>query len=217
MSYIRVYLRGNIGTSEVWSVSPAYNETTDITTWVQSEGQAAADAIGAIEPPAALKTLTSSSGLGTSVRVERRSDAHVLLGAAEADWDGFGTSTQGPVLPPQSAVVLSLRSQVPGSRGRGRLYWPALGAGVAAPQLRLASPTPTNIATSAVTLLDEIETALKEAFHPSPSLIDLHLCVVSPTTGTRTDITRIEVGDVIDTQRRRRDRLPELYVSAPYP
>ena len=217
MSYMRVILSGTIGPTESWSISPAFNETTNVTTWDQLEGQAAADAIAAIAPSANMKAASSTAVAGTLVRVERRTDAHALLGAAEAPWTGFGTSTQSATKAAQTSIVLSLRSNVPGSRGRGRLYWPGLGAVISTSTLRLTTPSPSAMATGAVTFLDAIETALKGAFHPSPSLIDFHLCVVSPTTGTRTDITRIEVGDILDTQRRRRDKLPEIYASAAYP
>lgn len=217
MSYIRVSLRGGLPGGEVWSVNPAFNETTNDTQWDQTRGQAAADAIGALTVPAALKNLLSSAAPMRTVRVERRSDAGVLIGAAEAAWTGGGASSETAKQSFQSSVVLSLRSNVPGARGRGRLYWPALGAGLNGTTLRISSPTVASVATDAVDYLDGIETALKVALQPGGSLIDYHLTVVSPTSGTRTDVVRVEVGDILDVQRRRRDRLAEVYASAPYP
>lgn len=217
MSYIRVLLRGAIGTAEVWSVGPAYNETTNVTGWDQGQGQAAADAVAAVAVPAPLMSIVGSATTGTTVRVERRSDAGILLGAAEANWAGFTGAKGITRCPPQTSIVLSLRSNVPGSRGRGRLYWPALGANVVSATGRLEAPSASSLAGAARSYLDLIETALKEQLAGSPSLIDYHLAVVSPTTGGRTDITRIQVGDVLDTQRRRRDRLPEAYAVVAYP
>lgn len=218
MSYIRVILSGTLGSQEVWSVNPAYNETTNVVTWDQEEGQTAADAIGALAVPSALKTIASSAVVGTRVRVERRSDDHVLLGAAEAAWSGMGAGTGTATKPPQTAVVLSLRSNTPGARGRGRLYWPAIGATISATTLRIAGGvTIDNIASAASSYLDSIETALKNSLQPTPSLIDYHLTVVSKTSGTRTDISRIQVGDVLDVQRRRRDSMPETYYTVSYP
>lgn len=217
MSYIRVRLNGSLPSGEVWSVNPAFNETTNVSTWTQTEGQAAADAIALLPIPTALNDLRSGAGIGVTVRVERRSDTHELIGAAEAAWTAGKTTSVQARMPPQIAVVLSLRSTTPGSRGRGRLYWPAIGAQVDTTTLRLSVPTAAAAATAAATYLDGMATALKNALAPSPSLIDYDLCVVSPTTGSKTRITRIEVGNVLDVQRRRRDRLVEVYATAPMP
>lgn len=217
MSYIRVRLIGSLPGGEVWSVNPAFNETTNVADWDQTAGQSAADAIAAIALPAALNDLRSSTAPGVTVRVERRSDAHELLGAAEAAWTAAKGTSLSPRMPPQIAVVLSLRSTTPGSRGRGRLYWPALGGQVDSTTLRMSVPTPAAAASAAAQYLDAMATALKNALAPAPSLIDYDLCVVSPTTGTKTRITRIEVGNVYDVQRRRRDRLAEVYAGVPMP
>ena len=217
MSYIRVRLNGSLPGGEVWSVNPAFNETTNVSTWDQLEGQAAANAIASLAVPTPLTQLRSSAGPGVTVRVERRSDTHELIGAAEAAWTAGATLSVDPLMPPQIAVVLSLRSTTPGSRGRGRLYWPGLGAQVDKSTLRLSQPTAASVASTAATYLDGIATALKNALAPVPSLIDYDLCVVSPTTGTRTRIARIEVGNVLDVQRRRRDRLAEVYATAAMP
>lgn len=217
MSYIRVQLRGTLAVAEVWSVNPAFNETTNVSDWDQEAGQNAANAIAALALPSALNTLRSNAGQGSTVRVERRSDAGDLLGAAEATWTAGKAASSGGSQPPQTSVVLSLRSTVPGARGRGRLYWPAIAAQLDSETLRLTTPTPQAVATAAATYLDRIASALKNALQPSPSLIDYDLCVVSPTTGTKTRIVRIEVGDILDVQRRRRDRLAEVYASAPMP
>lgn len=217
MSFIRVSLRGRLPGGEVWSVNPAYNETTDISSWDQTAGQDAATAIGIRTVPGSLKNLLSNLAPMGTVRVERRSDSGLLIGAAEAPWVGGGGSSETAKQSYQASVVLSLRSNVPGSRGRGRLYWPALGAGLSSSTLRLTTPTPTSVATDAVAYLDGIETDLKNELQPGGSLIDYHLAVYSPTTNTKTDIVRVEVGDVLDVQRRRRDSLAEVYASVAYP
>lgn len=217
MSYIRVSLRGRLGSQEVWSCNPAYNETTNVVGWEQVDGQNAANAIGALAVPGALRDIASASGPGISVRVERRSDSHELIGAAEAPWTGWGTSTRPADKPAQSSVVLSLRSNVPGGRARGRLYWPGLSVSIDQTTMRLQASTTQALANAASAYLDSIETKLKEQLAPSPSLLDYHLCVVSKTGGFRTDVNKIMVGDVLDVQRRRRDRMPEAYSTVAYP
>lgn len=217
MSYIRVLLRGTLPGGEVWSVNPSYNETTDVVTWDQGDGDATATAIAALSVPPPLQSLCSTVGKGATVRVERRSDTHALIGASEAAWNAISGNGRSAIQSGQAAVVLSLRTGVPGASNRGRLYWPALGAELDPATLRLSIPTTQAVATAAVSYLDSIETALKEGLEPSPSLIDYSLTVVSKTRNRRTDVNLIQVGNVIDVQRRRRDSLVETYATAPYP
>ncbi len=217
MSYIRVRLNGRIGTQEVWSVNPAYNESTDQTGWSQTAAQETVDAIAALNPPNALRNLASRAGSGTLVRIERRTDTHALVGAAEAGWTGWQADTFAPTKTPQTALVLSLRSNVPGSRGRGRLYWPALNGPLDGDTFRISETNRNAIALAAATYLKDIQDILTGNLFPPGSLSFHRLCIVSPTTGTRTDVSRIEVGDVLDTQRRRRDKLVETFSTEAYP
>lgn len=216
MTYVRVNLRGQLGATEVWSVNPTFNCSVE-RTWDQAQGVAAAQAVAALAVPTPLQVMASANGKLLTVRVEMRSDTHQLLGAAEAPYTGGWTSSQTSQLPPQSAVVFSLRSDVAGARGRGRLYWPAVGSAVNGSTMRLSNPTTAAAGQNAVVYLTNIQNALKGALDPLPSLVTYRLCVVSKTSGTRTDINRLLVGDVIDTQRRRRDKLPEAYATTAFP
>lgn len=217
MTYARVAIRGTLGPSEVWSVNPTFNISVTDDAWDQGKGNAAAAAIAAIVVPTPLQQLASTGGKVSTVRLEYRTDSHTLLGAAEAAYTGGWTSNEPPGKPPQSSVVLSLRSDVPGARGRGRLYWPALGAGIDTNTLRISSPTTSVISMNAVTYLRAIQDAIKAEVYGGASPITVKLTVVSKTSGTRTDVNRIMVGNVIDTQRRRRDKLPETYAQAAFP
>lgn len=217
MSFIRIALRGTLPGGESWSVNPAFNETTNVTTWNQTDGQAAATAIGLVTVPAELKKLQSSGAAFATVRVERRTDADVLLGAAEAPWVAGGQSNATPNKPFQTSLVLSLRTEIPGGRHRGRMYWPALSAELSTSTLRLSSPTAAAVATAAASYLDLLAAALKTTLAAPPSLIDYDLAVYSPTNKDKTRVSRIEVGDVLDVQRRRRDRIVENIASAPMP
>nr|CRY94147.1 hypothetical protein [uncultured prokaryote] len=217
MTYARVMIKGSLGPSEVWSVNPTFNISVQDDGWDQGKGNAAVAAIAAIAVPLQLQQLATTSGKVATLRLEYRTDSHVLLGAAEAAYTGGWTSNQTPSMPPQSSIVLSLRSDVPGARGRGRLYWPAVGGGIDTNTLRISSPTTAAIAGAATTYLRAIQDAIKTAIYPAPIPVTVRLTVVSKTSGTRTDINRVLVGNVIDTQRRRRDRMPEVYASANFP
>lgn len=217
MSFARVLLRGTLGQSENWSVGIAFRQSVNSEAPPQADLQQAAVAIAARTLGTDIKQVVSTAVRSTDVRVEIRSDANALLAAAEAPWTQLDSSGLGATKPAQTALVFSLRSTTPGSRHRGRIYWPALAAAISTSTLRLNPADAKKFATQMVAYLDGIETDLKEKLTPSPSLIDWRLGVYSPTLNSLTDITRIEVGDILDVQRRRRDSLPELYASAPYP
>lgn len=210
-------LKGTLPSGEAWSVNPCYGETLNVLTWNQENGDNAAAAIGLLDLPVALKTLKSSAAACSTVRVERRTDDNVLIGAAERPWTPPGGTTYNPKMSFQNAAVISLRSGTPGRSGRGRLYWPALGAALDNATLRLSTPTPSDAATGARTYLLAIQNALTAALDPSPATGLFHaLNVFSPTHNTRVQVNRLEVGDVLDVQRRRRDRTVENYASVTY-
>lgn len=218
MAFARVILSGTLGQSETWSCGLAYRYSVDTTTpWPQNELQDAALRIAAIVPGPDVKQAPSTAVRSTLVRVEQRTDANVLVAAAEAAWTQLGSSGAGASKPPQTAIVFSLRTGIPGARRRGRIYWPALAATINPDSLRLTSTATTAYATQMAAYLDGIETALKEAISPSPSLNDFALAVYSPTDRVCTDVKTIMVGDVLDVQRRRRDKIPEAYASHSYP
>lgn len=217
MTYFRVSLGGPLGASgEVWSVNPCFNSSI-ILDVNQSELQAAANAVAAVAAPTSWKQLITTQAKIATVRVEQRADNHSLEAVAEAAYTGWGTGTFVASMPPQTAVVLSLRSDVPSGRGRGRLYLPAMGGSISASTYRLTSPVLQTLANDSATFLRGIQDAIKSGVNPAPAVGTIQLCVVSKTAGSRVDINRIQVGDVVDTQRRRRDRLAEAYVSAPFP
>lgn len=218
MTFAKVIFGGTLGQSETWSCGVAYrysNET--LSPFPQASLQDAAIRIAAIALGPDLKQVTSTAVRSSLVRVEQRQDNGTLTAAAEAVWEQLSTSGAGASKPPQTAIVFSLRTGIPGARRRGRIYWPALAATIGAETLRLTGTATTAFATQMAAYLDRVETALKEAISPSPSLNDFSLAVYSPTDQVCTDVRTIMVGDVLDVQRRRRDKIPEAYTSRSYP
>jgi hypothetical protein len=146
-------------------------------------------------------------------RLEVRDDASDEL---------IGISTQGrptpytggiaPKMPLQNAAVVSLRTNTPGASGRGRLYWPVPGLAVAS-NTRIATADVTSILGSLKTYLVDIRDSLSSNF----PTIGFNLAVRSKTTHSTPHVVRIQMGDVIDTQRRRRDKLVEAYSSLSFP
>ena len=214
--YLRLTISGGIGAVEQWSVNPCFFIDNDSDFWSQSSAEAIVQAmVTGVTLPAGLKNVMGASVTVRSYRLEGRSDNGALLGVAEAAIPlpiaGTGTSTKSP----QAALVLSLRTSVPGPSGRGRLYWPALAVGLDS-NFRVNPTITTAAATGAATYLEALSAAIRDNAGLFP-WTQVLLAVVSPTRALKTPVTRIQVGDVLDTQRRRRDALPEVYVVAPYP
>jgi hypothetical protein len=168
-------------------------------------------AVNAISIPTGLRTVFNTATYVTGARVEARQ----LLGDLEAIAEGArippvaGTGTAHH--PGQTAMVSSLRSTFPGARGRGRLYWPASGMILDGATLRVSSANVGTVLAAVDTYLSAIEAAV------TASVGTVRLCVWSRTGNNVHQITRIMVGDVLDTQRRRRDALAETYQEVAYP
>lgn len=106
-------------------------------------------------------------------------------------------------LPVQTAIVVSLRTPAPGARGRGRMYLPAPDVGSITQLGRLASTRQQTVAD----LLRDFFDAWNAASTTEAA------GVVSQVGSSVTALNQVRVGNVFDTQRRRRDQLPEVYVT----
>lgn len=114
-----------------------------------------------------------------------------------------GVSSDGG-LPPQCAPCLSLTTATAGSRARGRMFLPPPDATALTVAGRLSS----GFRTAWVAALDTFFSSMVGGGH-SP-------VVISAVGGVYTTypVTTIRMGDVIDTQRRRRNSIAEVYTTA---
>lgn len=219
--YLRLSMKGSLPGGEVWSINPAFHFNAALApTWDQASADAIVAAlitgISSTEIGSALRTCLSTTGFVTGYRLEGRDEDGSLLGVSEglygAPIPGLGTYSKTN----QAAIVISLRTTTPGARGRGRIYWPAVGASASATTGRLSNPSTTDIANGAGALLELMSSIIQAnaGVFPWTSVL---LGVRSGTDNVTRTVTRLQVGDVIDTQRRRRDTLPENYVSVNYP
>jgi hypothetical protein len=110
-----------------------------------------------------------------------------------------GTGVEEP-LPPQCAVVVSTRTDVPTRKGRGRFFLPSPVVTTVIDQ-RLDSAAQTDILNGALAMLNSMkaDTWLPVVYHRGFDSGD--------------EIFSIDVGDVFDTQRRRRNKLVETRLS----
>jgi len=214
ISYIRVSILGSQTAGEVWSVNPVYDPTGELEIGIdQAKVDAAALAIASRTIPTNLLSCLSTAMSRTGARVEVRADSNdALLATSTQGSPAIATGPLAPKLTPQSAVVCSIRTDTPGGSGRGRLYWPAMGITVSATG-RVGTPAVNQLLLDFKSYLNGIRTDLATAF---PG-ITFDLAVRSKATHTTPHATRVQVGDVIDTQRRRRDVLVEAYQSLAFP
>lgn len=126
------------------------------------------------------------------------SDGHVVE-TAERVITGVAGTGGGNQLPQEVAVVASLRTALASRRGRGRMYLPAPAYGALTSASRLDTTIRDDIAQAMSTYLDTDVTT------------GLFSCVASATGTLLSTVLEVRVGDVFDSQRRRRDSLIESY------
>lgn len=212
--HIRIVANGGMPGGERWSCSLAFSwgvQEDPPPTQAQLDACAAA---GLTRWTTAVQSagLLLSSGVSLQ-RVDARSintlGATTLLSQAAPSSAVVGAGL--PVVPNQVAVVVSLRTAAAGARGRGRFYLPTLQANVDTAG-RLASSQRTTIANVTSTMLNGLNSDLASALDRD----SVRLSVASGVgTGTLPPVTSMRVGDVFDTQRRRRDKIVENYESRP--
>lgn len=105
----------------------------------------------------------------------------------------------------QVSRTITLQTATGGRSGRGRVYWPALGATV-------TDTGTSNVPTSTADSWRDMFAAFEAAWPGTPAIV---LAVWSPTQGVVRPLTSIRIGNVLDTQRRRTDKLLESYTSSP--
>jgi hypothetical protein len=214
LSYCRVSILGTFASEEVWSINPVFDPTLEFPGGVdQANLDAACLAIANRTVPATLREALSTSASRTGARIEVRDDVTdnligISVQGSTTPQPGTGTLK----MPPQSAIVLSVRTNTPGGSGRGRLYWPAGGA-VLSSTGRITAPTTATFVADFKSYLLGMRSDLATAF----PTIGFDLAVRSKTTHTTPHAVRIQAGNIVDTQRRRRDNLPEAYSALAFP
>jgi len=134
-------------------------------------------------------------------------DGHVLVGAdpviEEPEPGGTSGFASSPDFPNQIALAVSLRTATNiGTATKGRFYLP-LPAIALLSTGRIDPAGPPLVAASTKTLFDDMHTELDGA---------AVLSLMSDVGAGRTlGVTRVEVGDVYDTIRKRRNALQETY------
>lgn len=120
-----------------------------------------------------------------------------VVDVASGSGGGPGEATTDFAHPPQCAIVVSLRTALAGRAFRGRFYLPSPANNVTV-QGGTLDPT----------RMDDFVLGLEDFFAGFTGF-NFNPVVGHRTLGTVTQCTGADVGTVIDTQRRRRDAVPE--------
>lgn len=197
------------GTNEVWSTSCAFatvggtaiNDQQELTDWC--------NAAQALWAPGTGWPGTFRSMLGALSTLEKVSAYYYPTpsGGATVAAESTGSAISGSgtvTVPFQSALVATLQTGRPGRSYRGRMYLPFLTATFNLGKINTSSITLIARATAVADFLSDTAAAASSF----PGLVP---SVVSKTASAVTPVTSVRVGDVMDTQRRRRDDLVESF------
>jgi hypothetical protein len=200
---VRLVFRGSIQTTQTWSTALSAHPTVVPT---GAELQTWCDTVSGTP----LQTwLTTASGIRTiwfsSTTKLSRMDAYyipanslvaTLQASTVVSSSNTGTGTSS--MPTQAACVHSLRTSVPGRRGRGRCYFPADGASTSAQNL--SSTVVTALANSFRTYIQAVNAAALGAGIAQVS-------VPSKFSSQGYPVLRVVVDSELDVQRRRANKI----------
>jgi hypothetical protein len=208
---VRCSIQGTLPGGEKWSVNPCFEFATGGQLVTSQELAAAVTAINVIDPNTQVRTMWNNATFVSGVRLEARSYDGTLQAISEGVRTNPINGSGGAAHPFQTAIVTSLRTVNAGANYKGRLYWPATGVVLADATLRVPGANVLSHLGGIKIFLTAIEGAL------SPALGDeMRLAVWSRKTGISLQVTRLLMGDVLDTQRRRRDAAQESYSEVPF-
>jgi hypothetical protein len=209
---LRVSIIGTQPGGEVWSTNPCWEINGSTGEAVsQAEALTIATALNAITIPTPLLSCMGTQTRVTGVRVEARQLSGILEAQAEAARATPVVGTGPNIHPHGTSLVCSLRTPGVGPSARGRMYWPATGQALDNTDYRIASANVTSLLTAFKTLLSGMETAIQV------TLPEANLTVWSRSTSNFHNVNALQVGNIPDSQRRRRDTLNEAYQGTTYP
>lgn len=206
---VHVRIEGTLGAPAVeeWSIGVNYDVPGGAGAGDQSVVQALAtdfaNYLATATAPATAYAEMSTSASITRVSVYGYQGAGPAASGAAANVSPARTGAGVIDHPFQTTRCISLQTDLPGARYRGRFYVPALSATMAATG---KSAPPSGYLTAWALILEQ-------PINLWTGSAPLTLGVYSAVGDLVTPVTRLRVGDVLDTQRRRRDALQEIYSS----
>lgn len=218
VQHVRISLKGTLPGGEVWSINPTfYVAGSGFVDDAMAAAQSIASAVNGVAVPDPVKQIWGQPVALTGVRVEMRNASFRLLAVAEKDRVSPAAGLGNQFKPHQCALVVSLRTDHPGASGRGRMYLPALGLTLET-NLRVSATNSQIYVDAMKDWMKALTTAITNSLTTSAGGTSqpVRLVVHSKRVGTSYDVVRLEIGDVLDTQRRRRDKIKETRYTAAY-
>lgn len=212
-SHVLLAAHGGLPSGEVWSCGMRLGGDGGLV-WTQdmleAVALAAANSWRTFQNTASIGWASGVSLDGVTARaVDTNGITRVLAERSPAAAPGtFGTL----YLPNQAAVVVTLITTKPGRTGKGRIYLPLLGLSLGTTG-RISSTTVTNVANAARTLVQGINTGVATALTGGAPIPKVAVQSQVAGSGATAMVTGLRVGDIVDTQRRRRDSVAETYTS----
>lgn len=221
MTYLKVQMLGAIAPSELFSCTICYRFASVFGTvmsqaMLESAAARLVNQITATTMGANLRSILSTAGSITGWKISQHEENEKVVSVGQANYPAPLAGIGAPSKTPQDSVVISLRTGTPGARGRGRIYVPALAATLGT-GFKFTAPGPAAMAADAKALFKLIGDQLNLELAQNSFVATVELAVRSVTAHECFYVNRLQVGDILDTQRRRRDALPEAYVSTSYP
>lgn len=209
----RVHINGSLASGqEEWSTSfacvTALGETVDdpqdLTQWATD---AHAEFAAGTGWPGDLRSLIGVSSTVDNIRIYHYADLQANANAVGQSTGAAIAGSGSAAVPLPTSLVFTLQTARPGKSYRGRMYWPFLTQTI---------QSNGKINTSSVTLGSRATSfgQMLEAICAQSPLLGMVPMVASKTANAVTLVTSIRVGDVPDTQRRRRDNLVESFGTA---
>lgn len=208
---LRLSIKGALPGGEEWSTNPVWTISDFGVPTTPAQVQAVATACAGVPVPAGLRAVYSTATNIHTIRVEARSSDGTLENLAEDALAAASPGTGTTPHPYQTAWVASLRTAQVGASGRGRLYFPATGIPLEAGSLRPSTVNTNAFSLGVKTYLSDLQTQIRVTFAGAA------LVVWSRKTHAMNLVDTIQAGDVLDSQRRRRDTLVEAYSSQTFP
>lgn len=210
---------------EVWSVNPRFVAKGVLGGYSAAEDPAAMETIcaaiaalnGGSVLPTTMRSAMSSALSITGIRMEAISDEGLLVSAAEHTLPAPVAGTTTPVRPLNVAWCVTLNHGAQyGRSGRGRLFWPAIGAQpTLGSSLRVSSTVRAQFLGDLVGWLESVAGIIRDEAEQGATSV--RQVVWSRTTGSVREVDNLSLGDILDSQRRRRDALREQRTTIPWP
>jgi len=200
MALYQLRASGTWNGAETWNFGLHGSSSASVAAVADSWAAALTEAwSGTGTPAGALQTYYPEEVvLGTATAAALSATTGQQLARADVDVNLPGTSV-AEMLPPQCAVVVSLRTPVANRTGRGRFYLPAPAVNAVAAGL-IAPAAQQDFVDAMTRLFASLDAA---AFTPQ---------LFSRSTFILTTIDAFNIGNVFDTQRRRRNQLQEVRI-----